>query len=163
MAPAAKWHRHLGVYAVTAEDPRGLLVIRKTRGPYSGLFDLAGGSLYDEESLAQALHRELREETGYAGRITGSFGVHEFLVRADHAGTGYTHHIAIFFKVALEGAVGGIGETVSHRGVQEANDSAGCTFLRADDDLDLARCSPLVKRCLDVARGVSYPSDLVRI
>lgn len=49
----------MGVYAVTRDDPRGLLVIRKTRGPYGGRFDLPGGSPQDDESLARALQREM--------------------------------------------------------------------------------------------------------
>ena len=161
MAGGGRWHRHLGVYAVTRDDPRGLLVIRKTRGPYAGRFDLPGGSLQDEESLAQALQRELREETGYECRMTGPFGVHEFLVRTDHAGTLYTHHIAVLRTVELQGTGGEVGGQVHYQDRVEANDSSGSIFLPFDVDPDSTRCSPLVRRCLDILCGRQYPEELV--
>ncbi len=66
--------------------------------------------------MAQALRRELREETGYECRITGELGVHEFLVRTDHAGALYTHHIAVFRTVEFQGRLYEVGSVVAHPG-----------------------------------------------
>ncbi len=56
---------HLGVYAVIL-DAAGerILLIKKRRGPYTGLLDLPGGTIEAEELLEEALRREVLEETG---------------------------------------------------------------------------------------------------
>lgn len=54
-------HRHIGVYAVIVHSNQVLLVEKK-RGPYSGKWDLPGGSLLDGEGVIDALQRELIEE-----------------------------------------------------------------------------------------------------
>lgn len=156
--PGAPWHRHLGIYAVTRDDPRGLLVVRKTRGPYCGLHDLPGGSLHDGESLTQALQREVREETGYDCRVTGELGVHEFLARGAHEGTHYTHHIAIFRIVELLGRTAEVAGEVPDLAGTERNDSSGHLFLRLDEDAET--CSPLARRCFALLGGRAYPQDL---
>lgn len=52
------WHRHLGAYGICYEDGK-LLVIRKKGGPYTGRYDLPGGSL---EPVVAILY-----EVAYAG------------------------------------------------------------------------------------------------
>lgn len=54
---------HFGVYARIRRGDEVLLV-RKTRGPYTGLFDLPGGRPEFGESMETALQRELEEELG---------------------------------------------------------------------------------------------------
>lgn len=54
---------HVGIYGVITKDD-SILVIRKSRGPYKGLFDLPGGRPLHGEPLEQALKREVAEETG---------------------------------------------------------------------------------------------------
>lgn len=56
-------HTHLGVYAAIRRDGRFLL-IKKTRGPYTGMFDLPGGKVEFGETPEAALRREVMEETG---------------------------------------------------------------------------------------------------
>ena len=102
----------------------------------------------------------MREETGYDCSVTGDLGLHEFLVRTEHAGTDYTHHIAIFRAVELQGRVGLVDREVTDREGMELNDSSGPSFLRLDEDPDVAACSPLVRRCFAILRGGTYPSDL---
>ena len=60
-------HSHQGVYAaITRETEAGpeMLVIKKARGPFHGLYDLPGGRKEAGESEQQALRREIKEETG---------------------------------------------------------------------------------------------------
>jgi 8-oxo-dGTP diphosphatase len=54
---------HVGVYAVIVSDGQ-IVLIKKARGPYQGLWDLPGGSIEEGESPEQALIREVAEETG---------------------------------------------------------------------------------------------------
>ena len=55
---------HLGVYAfITDKDNKNLLLIKKARGPYTGLYDLPGGTIEPEELIEETLEREIKEET----------------------------------------------------------------------------------------------------
>jgi 8-oxo-dGTP pyrophosphatase MutT (NUDIX family) len=56
--------QHLGVYCVIFSPENELALIRKKRGPYTGLLDLPGGTIAYGEDLEAALHREVFEETG---------------------------------------------------------------------------------------------------
>lgn len=54
---------HFGVYASIIKNGK-ILLIKKTQGPYTGLYDLPGGSLEKGETYIQALKREIKDETG---------------------------------------------------------------------------------------------------
>ena len=54
---------HFGVYGSVIRDGK-ILLIKKARGPYTGLYDLPGGSQEDGENYMQTLEREMTEETG---------------------------------------------------------------------------------------------------
>ena len=54
---------HRGIYGILVRDNQ-LLLVRKSRGPYSGLLDLPGGKPEPGESDSEALIREWKEETG---------------------------------------------------------------------------------------------------
>ncbi len=56
---------HFGVYGVAKQGDK-ILVIKKARGPYTGLYDLPGGSPEESEDEAMTLYREIKEETGCA-------------------------------------------------------------------------------------------------
>jgi len=57
---------YVGVYGLMVKD-KAILMIRKARGPYRGLYDLPGGRLEFGEKLIDGLTREIYEETG--GRL----------------------------------------------------------------------------------------------
>lgn len=54
---------HFGVYGIIREDGK-ILLIKKARGPYTGMYDLPGGSQEKGESYFDTLKREIKEETG---------------------------------------------------------------------------------------------------
>jgi len=54
---------HKGIYGVLKKE-NSILLVRKSRGPYKGLFDFPGGRKEEGESDEEALVRELKEETG---------------------------------------------------------------------------------------------------
>lgn len=56
--------QHLGVYCLIFSPENELALIKKKRGPYTGLLDLPGGSIEYGEDVEAALKREITEETG---------------------------------------------------------------------------------------------------
>jgi ADP-ribose pyrophosphatase YjhB (NUDIX family) len=62
--------RHVAVHAVVERDGALLLVQRAAALPQGGKWGLPGGFLDRDETLTQGVVRELREETGWDGRVT---------------------------------------------------------------------------------------------
>jgi ADP-ribose pyrophosphatase YjhB (NUDIX family) len=80
VAPLPRWH--FGVYGLVIDKGR-VLAVRKTRGPYTGLLDLPGGSPNAGEPLDDALRREMAEETGGEITITGPWSTFDIQVDRD--------------------------------------------------------------------------------
>ena len=61
--------RHVAVQAIVERDDSLLLVKRAPHLPEGGKWGLPGGFLDRDETLAEGVLRELREETGWEGRV----------------------------------------------------------------------------------------------
>ena len=81
--------------AVVVSDER-LLVIRRGRGPAQGQWSVPGGRVEAGETLAEAVVRELREETGIAGVCA------ELMGWVERIGDDYHYVILDFRVVALD-------------------------------------------------------------
>ena len=55
--------KHVGVYGLIIKENK-ILLIKKNGGPYDGKYDLPGGTIEFNESIEDALVRELKEEVG---------------------------------------------------------------------------------------------------
>jgi 8-oxo-dGTP pyrophosphatase MutT (NUDIX family) len=77
---------HFGVYGLIRQGGK-ILLVRKTRGPYTGLLDLPGGSPdpSDRDTTA-TLRREIAEETGLSLTQPGRWHDFSFLVTRDTGG-----------------------------------------------------------------------------
>ena len=71
-------HPQLAVSAAIFREGKVLLV-RRARSPAKGFYSLPGGRVEFGESLATALHREVREETGLTIEIVALAGWREVL------------------------------------------------------------------------------------
>lgn len=65
--------RHVVVHAIVEHDGKLLLVKRSPELSEGGKWSLPSGFLGRDETLAEAVLRELREETGWEGRVTSLF------------------------------------------------------------------------------------------
>ena len=61
-----------------------VLLIRRGREPYKGMWSIPGGSVEYGEALQDAALRELAEETGVSARIAGLIDVFESIAQAGH-------------------------------------------------------------------------------
>ncbi|HSK90265.1 MAG TPA: NUDIX domain-containing protein [Euzebyales bacterium] len=86
----------VAVGAVVVRDGR-LLLVRRGRGVGVGLWSLPGGRVEPSETLADAVRRELREETGLQVRVGPLCGVAERI-------TDEAHYVILDFWADADGA-----------------------------------------------------------
>jgi len=74
-----------------------VLLIKRGKGPWRGLWSLPGGHIELGEYARAAAAREIREETGLSVEILGLADVHDVVVR-DAAGALSAHYVlAVFY------------------------------------------------------------------
>lgn len=125
---------YLGVYGLYIKDG-AILMVKKGRGPYIGLYDLPGGGLDFEEKIEECLKREIKEETG---AMTISY---EFICNNEYFCTDTKdnlqkdfHHIGIYYSVDLS--------YESLKVVPDGEDSLGSIFVPIKD-LNRQNTSPI--------------------
>lgn len=91
---------HIGIYGLIEKND-DILVIRKSRGPYNGLFDLPGGRPSHGEPILEALRREIKEETGIEAEHFSLFGNFSFLIPYQdiEGNQKEMYHIALTYQV----------------------------------------------------------------
>ena len=96
--------RHLGVYGVIVKNDKVLLV-KKSRGAYTGQYDLPGGSIEHGEKPVETLKREIMEEVGVKVKNYRIMDANSVVVDWDNPYINereHMHHIGIIYDVEIE-------------------------------------------------------------
>ncbi len=87
---------HVAVGAIVLRDD-ALLMVRRARDPGKGLWSLPGGRLETGEYLADAVRREVAEETGLSVTVGELVGIFEVV--------GDPHYVILDFFARAEGEI----------------------------------------------------------
>ena len=103
MAQSRRYPKHplVGVGAILLNRDR-ILMAQRGKEPLKGLWSLPGGALETGESLADAVRREVREETGLEIRPLGVLEVFERILR-DTNGEPEYHYVLIDYLCRITG------------------------------------------------------------
>ncbi len=127
---------HLGVYGICIQNDK-VLVVKKSRGPYKGLYDLPGGRIEFGEKVEVTLQREFNEEAGVTNITNINFlGYNEYFCKFtnDLSEIKDFHHVGLYFTVDCE--------TFSIKTEADGHDSLGAVFIPIKD-LGLHNCSQI--------------------
>lgn len=135
-------HSHFGVYALIAED-RKLLVIKKARGPYTGKYDLPGGTPEPLELLEETVTREVKEETGCNITSAAQMGGFSALYNYTHATKGPStfRHLGVIYRCEISGTPMAHGDD---------QDSEGSVFMPYHE-LNAQNATPFVLQAMEKA------------
>jgi 8-oxo-dGTP pyrophosphatase MutT (NUDIX family) len=126
-------YSHVGVYGIYIKN-NAVLMIKKSRGPYKGMYDLPGGRMEEGETMEEGLQREFVEEVGC--ELTSQ----TFLSENEYTTPYYMgkpfHHLGTYFTVSLS------SEDI--KTVADGEDSLGAEFVSLDV-LDNVEISPIAK------------------
>ncbi len=128
--------RHIGVYAFILHGDL-ILLIKKSRGPYRGKWDLPGGGLEFGESASDGLVREVLEETGLKIKKYDLQNVltHTTISENSDGEQEELYHIGIIYSVALHAT----GEKLKTG--PDGQDSEGARWLKLSE-IDERNASP---------------------
>lgn len=97
--------RHLGVYSIIIYNGK-ILLTKKSRGTYTGKFDLSGGGIEHGEDILDCLRREIKEETELEIKSTKLYDTYSYNTRwHDIDKIEDLHHIGIIYNVEVEGFI----------------------------------------------------------
>lgn len=82
-----------GAYAVVRLVDGRIVLTKKSRGPYTGMYDLPGGGIEHGEDHNDAVKRELEEEIGLVPESPELFGVFHSVVEYEKNGILQRNHL----------------------------------------------------------------------
>lgn len=109
---------HFGVYGCVINGGK-ILVIKKARGPYTGLYDLPGGSQEKGETFQETLKREIKEETkcdvvSVRNKRKNSVIFSDFTKESGEEGV--LQHDAVLYDVEVSGSPSTTGDGLDSNG-----------------------------------------------
>ena len=111
---------HKGVYGIIRKNNQ-ILVIRKARGPYTGLYDLPGGTPENDETPEETVVREIKEETNCEVVDKSNKRQHTILFNhftKESGLTGCIQHTGILFDIVVNGEPATTGDGLDSNGAK---------------------------------------------
>lgn len=127
----------VGVGGIVQDERGRLLVVRRGNDPARGRWTLPGGKLERGEHLAEAVRRELSEETGLAVEVGDLVGVAEVVA-------GGRHYVIVALRAEIVGGsleAGDDADEVRWMGradLEEVQTTPGLLDFLDEHDVDLA-------------------------
>lgn len=141
MANPSNERFHVGAYGILIKDGK-ILLIKKSRGAYKGMYDLPGGGIEFNEKIEDALKREFIEETGITVSSYSFLGYNEYFCdyTNDSGELRRLHHIGLYYEVAAT------FENI--KSDSDGQDSLGAEFIDIKE-LDKIQIAPIAKKMID--------------
>lgn len=132
---------HVGVYGIFINEGK-ILLIKKARGAYKGMFDLPGGGIEFGEKLEETLKREFMEETGLVLSSYSFLGNNEYFTDyINEAGEPRKlHHLGLYYIASAS------FEKIKSDG--DGQDSLGAEFVDIKE-LDNVEIAPIARVMID--------------
>ena len=137
LKPAPIYNSHFAVYALILNAAKdSALLIKKSLGCYTGLYDLPGGSMEPDELLEETLCREVLEETDCTVTTFSQLRTLSTLYPFQRDGAHIIlRHIGAIYLADI------VGTPRAH--ATGLDDSAGCVWIPLED-ITLENSAPLV-------------------
>lgn len=132
----------IGVGGIALEGGR-LLLVKRSRPPYAGMWSLPGGKLDRGETLESALKREMKEETGLRIQVGGYAGLLESIFPDNSK----SHYVILDYFVQVLGGT-----------LEAADDAADAQWVDLEDIRSLPT-TPMLVESLE-RFGILKPSPL---
>jgi len=131
---------HVGVYGILINQKK-ILLIKKSRGPYKGMYDLPGGGIEFGETIVNALKREFIEETGIILSSYSFFTNNECFCDYinDSGEKKKMHHLGLYYKV--------VARFDKIKNDSDGHDSLGAEFIEIKE-LNNIQIAPIAKEVL---------------
>lgn len=116
---------HVGVYGILINNNK-ILLIKKSRGAYKGMYDLPGGGIEFGEKIEEALRREFVEEAGINLENQSFVGHSEYFCEYlnDANKSRELHHLGLYYRVSAS-----FDKIKSY---PDGQDSLGAEFIEID-------------------------------
>jgi len=92
---------------------RSVLLVKRGRAPFAGLWSLPGGKTEGGETPRAAACRELKEETGIEANVEGIVDTVRVVADGDASGKGVNYRLTVFYGHPVGGSLKAGGDTAA--------------------------------------------------